>query len=450
MSARSQRRVRVAVIGAGPQALTVISHLVHLDPSLRDHVVAVDPTGTWMHRWHADFVRLGIDALRSPAVHHPHPDPYALLSFARERGRRDEFHGRYQSPGTALFADFCATEIQRYGLDRVVLSGTAVALHDDGSIDVRLGGAAGSSHPDGSLPLEVIRADHVVLAHGASSPVLPNWAAGHTTRHEPDRGRSTALDHPRGPVRHAATADVRTVRRGDRVVVVGGGSTAGHLAVGAAERGGDVILIHRRPLIEREFDTDPGWLGPKELTAFRALRDDRERAAAVFAARGGGSMPRRLLDRVEAASGDGRIRRCRGEVRHVSTDGSFALVVAYVPDRTEIPADHVWCATGWRPTPRSDVLLGPLLRRSGRRPIQGLVPVDDDLSVPVNSPASAVPDGRGARRVHVLGRAAALRLGPTAGNLAGGRAAADIVVASVLGVDALVTLEAERGILPVR
>ncbi|WP_442949133.1 hypothetical protein [Nostoc sp.] len=58
-----------------------------------------------------------------------------------------------------------------------------------------------------------------------------------------------------------------------RVLIVGGGLTSGHLAVGAISRGAEVHLIIRRQFSEKLFDAESGWLGPKCLKGFSAQSD---------------------------------------------------------------------------------------------------------------------------------------------------------------------------------
>lgn len=60
---------------------------------------------------------------------------------------------------------------------------------------------------------------------------------------------------------------------GKRVLIVGGGLTNGHLALGAISRGAKVHLMIRRQLAEKLFDAEPGWLGPKYLKDFFAQPD---------------------------------------------------------------------------------------------------------------------------------------------------------------------------------
>jgi hypothetical protein len=72
-----------------------------------------------MYQWQHQFAALEIPYLRSPAVHHPEPDPYALRRFAESRP--DEVFPPYDLPGAQLFQDFCFDVIRQWRLyERVV------------------------------------------------------------------------------------------------------------------------------------------------------------------------------------------------------------------------------------------------------------------------------------------------------------------------------------------
>lgn len=77
---------------------------------------------------------------------------------------------------------------------------------------------------------------------------------------------------------------------GERILIVGGGLTSGHLAVGAISRGAKVHLMIRRQLQEKLFDAEPAWLGPKYLKEFFAEQDYQKRFDMIVQARNGGSM----------------------------------------------------------------------------------------------------------------------------------------------------------------
>ncbi|MGL4619421.1 MAG: FAD/NAD(P)-binding protein, partial [Chroococcidiopsis sp.] len=72
----------IAIIGAGPHALTLIAYLLQKRKKLRHGFAVFDPSGMWLQQWQQQFAAFEIPHLRSPAVHHPDPNPYALRKFA--------------------------------------------------------------------------------------------------------------------------------------------------------------------------------------------------------------------------------------------------------------------------------------------------------------------------------------------------------------------------------
>jgi hypothetical protein len=373
------------IVGAGPHALTVAAHLLELDPRALDgELLIVDPSGGWLGHWRRRMAAFEIAHLRSPVVHHPAPAPYELQDFARGARRSTELHGRYQLPGVELFDDFCDVVIDRYGLAGRVVARAARAVGADGCVLL----------DDGST----VTAEHVVLTHGARGAVMPPWAT-------------------EAPALHADEVDLSSVEAGSAIVIVGGGITAAHLAIAAHARGASVRMVCRRPFVEREFDSDPGWLGPKFMQAFRAIDDDHERAAAVRDARGGGSVPAWLLRQLDVRTASSTpIEVLVDDV--VGWDGEQLCLAS----GTVMDADAVWCATGWHVDASADALLGPLLLGVGQRSVDGFAPLDHSLRI------RSTP-------VHVTGPPASLVLGPSAANLSGARRSARAVAAAVVGLE---------------
>jgi hypothetical protein len=378
------------IVGAGPAGLAVAL-------ALRCHgadgnLQVVDPAGRWMAAWHQRFASQDIACLRSPAVHHPHPDAFALLAAGHE--------GLVHSGGTHLpttdrFRSFCDDLVTGAGLDRAVETATAVrlAVDDDGSPEVTLA--------DG----EVRRPHRVVLATNARRGVVPP-------------AFRPFIDDPR--VSHGDRADVRRTPPGGRVLVVGGGLSAAHLALGAARRGAQVTLVSRRRLAVRRFDVHPTWLGPRKRRPFEREPDPVARRRAVDRARGGGSIPARVRRELDACVAAGTMRILeRSEITSVvATPDHLAVDVG---ERT-LEVDIAWLATGGRIDVAHDPMCSDLVAREATTIVDGLPELDADLSWP-------------GTRVHLAGFAAALRLGPTAGNLVGHRRAAQRVLAGVLGAD---------------
>lgn len=386
--------VDVCVLGAGPHGLALVLHLIDADPSLNERLVVLDPSGAWLTNWQDQFARLEIGHLRSPIVHHPAPDVSSLARHvATERLPRSGLP--YELPTTVAFDSFCDHLVAEAGLAPPL----AVQPHTIGWSDGRLQ----VEWADGSLA-----ADRLVVATNPHRRLIPTWVA-------PLLGRFAELHH-------AADVDLRTVGRldGQRVVVVGGGLTAGHLACGAAVRGADVELISRRDLVLRPFDTDPGWLGPRRLRDFDAEPDPRRRVSMAKAARGGGSMPPWMGERLDDLESSGRLMvRAANPVRCtlVHPDGGARLVLV---DGTQVAADQIWLATGTEPSIEAMGCLSELVVDMGL--VDGLPITDGDLRV-------------GPSPVYMMGRLATATLGPAAGNLWGAQRAAERITRAITGIE---------------
>lgn len=382
----------ILIVGAGPAGLACATTLTCQRADAEIEVV--DPSGTWMTAWRRRFDAQDIPNLRSPAVHHPHPDPFGMLEHADGKGLIAS--GGTQLPTTDLFDRFIDEMIERRGLTNRVTPTGAIGLQ------IRAGGRPEVRLADGSTR----RPDRVVLATNVRHPVVPDGlreAAG--TELFADTERADVVDTPVG----------------GHVVIVGGGLSAAHLAIGAARRGARATMLTRRRLRVRRFDTDPSWLGPRKRRPFEQEPDPFVRRRTIDTARGGGSVParvRRDLDRcIEAGMIDLRER-----VEVVGCDPVGDRIQVRCTDDRTILADVVWCATGGQIDVQMDPLLQDLVSTFPTTIARGLPELEADLSWP------GTP-------VHISGFGAALRLGPTAGNLVGQRRAALRVAAAVRGED---------------
>ncbi len=368
--------VEVAVVGSGPHGLAAAVHLQARRPGRRQagDLLVLDPTGDWLTVWDQRFAAYEIPCLRSPGVHNLDPDPYALIDFAARTGRQDELSPCRSVPSTALFADHCTDVIDRHGLGGAVTPSCVEAIEpQNGGASLRL--------TDGN----VVLARHVVLAANPAIATIPPWA-------------------PRLGAVHAAEIDLAALSTlgGEHVLIVGGGLTAVHLAIGASRRGVAVTLVSRRPLVQRHFDTAPGWLGPKELDRFTAEPDPAVRRRLIDQARGGGTVPPRWLEALAATANI-----------EITVGNPETITRQRRPDR-------LWAATGWDYDATSDVLVAGLRTRNPTPIHEGLPDLDRDLSWPGTN-------------VHCLGAYAALRLGPTARNLAGAMVGAATITAAISG-----------------
>lgn len=368
--------LRVAVIGSGPHAMSLLSRIVDDSPDLldegeRSHIAAkagsralphaavkkalrrrfdgpailegvavFDTHGEWMSQWASDFSALEIEHCRSHEDLHPCPHDFQSLRvwtalhkrqaeswhmhyLDREAARASGFTGPYTLPGTRLFLDFCANLVARYKLGALVRKATVVSVElIPDSVEASPDCADSVQGPcrflltldDGSR----VRAERVVCAMGPGPMFtgmranMPWWYEGALASLRDagvgciggaDGGDAELprLCHSSQLVRELlARGDPAKRRlRGVRVLVVGGGQTAGHLCLVALNNGAAAVcLAARRRIVRKPFDVDLELIGERRgsvLGRFWGM-GQRERLAFIKRVRGGGSMAQEVHD----------------------------------------------------------------------------------------------------------------------------------------------------------
>lgn len=388
------KSVEIAVVGAGPQALTLVTHLLQKKKSMRGRFLVFDPAGKWMKNWHQQFAALKIPHLRSPAVHHPDPHSHALRTFAESR--QNELYPPYDLPGTTLFQAFCNQVINCWNLERTVYPATVetiLPIHQKQKSNFQLHLSTGES----------VIAKRVVLALGIGSPNIPQWV------------QKISSPYPAHSLCHSSEVDLRKLNLvGETLLIVGGGLTSGHLAVGATQLGATVILMARGEFQEKIFDVDPGWLGPKYLKGFWAESDWQKRDRAIREARNGGSMTPEMMRKLRQLHNQGKVilyPEC--EVQQASWQEENWQVLCQ--DKNHFKVDRIWLATGNQTNIEQYSLLSEIRTTYPISTINGLPILDQHLR------------WQGCE-LFVMGASAGLRLGPIAQNLAGARMASHYIV----------------------
>jgi hypothetical protein len=151
-------------------------------------------------------------------------------------------------PGSRLFEEFCRDTIKRWHLgDRVIKAKVTRIQAKSGRFRLWF--------EDGKSAI----ARRVIAAACCGKPHLPGWV------------NQIQTQHPAQRIRHSHQVDLRNLQlQGKQILIVGGGLTRGHLAVGSIARAAKVLLRRRRYFPEKLFDAEPGWLGPKYLKGFAA------------------------------------------------------------------------------------------------------------------------------------------------------------------------------------
>ncbi|MEM9005153.1 MAG: FAD/NAD(P)-binding protein [Cyanobacteria bacterium P01_F01_bin.86] len=396
----AQQQTDIAIIGAGPQALTLVTHILQKKATLRKRIQVFDPSGAWMTQWHQQFAAQEIQELRSPSVHHPDPNAHALRTFAE--GRYHELYPPYDRPGTQLFRDFCQAVVHRWQLQNMVIPAQVTHLEPLQKIPSRF---RLTSHTG-----DTVLARRVVIATGSGQPVFPDWV-----QH---------IDSPYPAERLCHASQVRLPSlpslSGETILIVGGGLTSGHLAMGAMKRGAKVLMMARHAFQEKLFDANPGWLGPKYLKGFHAEPDMQTRWQMVQQARNGGSLTPAMMTRLRKLERQGQVtfyEHCQVAAADwqenawkVQCDNHSVHTCM-----THQPIHRIWLATGTSLNIKSHPLVQGVLAKHPITTVNGLPILDDHLRWP-------------GCELFLMGPWAALRVGPVARNLFGGKLASDRIV----------------------
>lgn len=379
------------IIGGGVHGTHLAVRLLAAGKTSHARLRVLDPHAEPLACWDQCTRSVGMQCLRSPAVHQLDVSPFALYGFIRERGIPEAaaFTPPYNRPSLSLFRAHCEHVLREHRLRDVWLRGRASAIREiDGALAVE------SDH--GTL-----HARRVVLAVGlAEQPRWPDWAS--------------ALRDAGAPIDHVFSPGFARAVTPGHVAIVGGGISAAQLALAYAElQPGRVLLVtHHEPRIA-QFDSDPGWLGPLYLAGFQRELELGRRRRAIVEARHRGSMPEDVHAALLGATEAGVIRLVRDRVAGGSVvDGVCRLRLARHGD---ISADHVVLATGFE----SHRPGGPWLDAT----IDALGLPCAECGYPRIDPAL-----RWHPRVHVSGPLAELELGPASRNIAGARMAAERLV----------------------
>ncbi|ARJ50600.1 FAD/NAD(P)-binding protein [Staphylococcus lutrae] len=361
------------IIGGGVHATTIALQLRQLGLST-EQLRIIDPHPRLMAQFDRQTQRIGMRYLRSPLVHHCHPEPFDLKKFARKEGYVQPMKGPYQRPRLDMFFDHSRAWIDHFELERCHICQKGQHIVKRGAYwEVTL--AQGQK----------IQAQHVVLAMGTHhTPLIPE-----IFQNQPDvqHIHSRTIDH------HMEVSHV-----------VGSGISAGHLVIKLITEHQDktVHLWMKKPFDIHHFDADPAWLGPKNMKPFEAL-PLFERMRVNKVERHKGSMPRDMYMTLKNYEKLGRLVVHHEPIEQLTDHHIIA-------GDTQIKYDGIYLATGFVP----DVMTQPLIQDIARLPEAQFVAGYPQVSKQLEW----VP------QIYVSGMLADLALGPFARNIMGGRQAA--------------------------
>ncbi len=209
------------IVGGGIHGVHLAVRLLAETDVLPERLRIVDPGAKLLSRWRTCTATTGMTHLRSPAVHHLDVSPWSLRRFAGRRGRSKKgvFAPPYDRPSLRLFNAHCDQLVESYGLGDLHVQARAVGCR------VACDGVGVRLSSDCEL-----EAQNVVLAIGA-----------------------------------------------------GAGISGVQVALRLRAEGHRAHLIARHELRHHQFDSDPGWLGPKGMTGFSREPDPARRRDLITA-----------------------------------------------------------------------------------------------------------------------------------------------------------------------
>ena len=388
----AHRNIPITIVGGGIHGISIALQLLRDMPTAAPHIAIVDRHSKPLTEWHRKTERQGMTFLRSPAVHHITSDPLGIVEYAERHNRTDELAPPYSQPSTRLFWDFCNDTLAVSGL-QIPPTGHEVYYQFDVA---KLRWDKGS----GRFPFRLISTDNqgfrsscVILAIGADDcaylpPEFAEWQ-----RQYPDK------------VVHASQFSVnckQKIKDSGKIVVVGGGLTAGTLAKSLSEQGHHVVLIARKQLKTEQFDFPPIWLGPKALAEFANETNFQKRYRIIQENRGEGSITPNVMETLENSPNVNVYPETY--IRNIISSQSFQVETTrgVITD-----VSRIILATGYKFNLRRYGFLRELIRQYPIALVCGLPKLDVNLQFcPI-------------KNLFGSGTVAQLQIGPASGNIAG-------------------------------
>ncbi|WP_221566913.1 lysine N(6)-hydroxylase/L-ornithine N(5)-oxygenase family protein [Alkalihalobacillus sp. TS-13] len=200
------------------------------------------------------------------------------------------------------------------------------------------------------------------------------------------------------------------------VVIIGGGITAAHLVNKLSGHGNfQVIQVKRHPFRVHEFDSDPGWMGPKNMRKFHKVEDFEERRQIISQARHKGSITQYLFHKQKHLERKGHLKTITGEVRKCSLDEHSRLLL-HLENGERLEASRIILATGVEGSLPGKEWLDETIEKHGLK--------CSNCGFPIVSPE--LEWGKG---LHVAGALGELEIGPVSRNISGARRIAERLAA---------------------
>lgn len=284
------------IIGGGPHGVHLANCL--LDRGLpADKLEILDPNDAPLAQWKHNTDNTGMTHLRSPKVHnigvkplsleqHAQTEAFILAKYKQTNGSpsiEEDYIRPYARPSLRLFMHHADSIIHEMYLEKIWKKGRASSINTLGN-DYRVQTKSGES----------LTAKNVVLALGMSEQLyFPEWA------------KQLINDESEAKLHHIFSSEFKRkhVDESHDVIIVGAGISSAQLALSLLEANPNrrITIISRHSLRKEDFDSDPGWLGPKYLTDYHREKDYGKRRAMIQSARKPGSLSAEVMLSLQTA-----------------------------------------------------------------------------------------------------------------------------------------------------
>ncbi|SCS55399.1 NAD(P)-binding domain-containing protein [Staphylococcus caeli] len=361
------------IIGGGIHAVTIAIKLKSLGLD-NSQLSIIDPHPNLCAQFNDYTHRIEMPYLRSPCVHHVHPNPFHLNQYAKKQQYLHASYGPYKRPNRDMFMAHTHELIHQYDLNSSHIQGKATQIkHVNSKWYVQ--------YDD----VHWIESSNVIIAFGCNhQPYIP-----------PMFNNQPNVSHIFNEMQHTNASHV-----------VGSGISAAHLALKLLNKqsNAQVHLWTNKPIEVHDFDADTGWLGPKNMKHFNAIQSSQKRYDILKEERHKGSMPKELELRLKK-----HIKQARLKI-HINkmVDVKHHHIVT---EQSCIRYDHILLATGFE----DNIMQQPIIKQLVNH---YQAPVSTCGLPSISTTLEWLPN------LYVTGGLADLELGPFARNIMGGREAA--------------------------
>ncbi|WP_216828405.1 FAD/NAD(P)-binding protein [Alkalihalobacterium elongatum] len=383
------------IIGGGIQGCTAAVYLLKQNKVSIENLAIIDPNEQPLSMWRHCTSIIEMPYLRSPSIHHLAPAHFDLEKFAKSSKGRPyaSFYKPYDRPGLQLFNTHCEHLFEETRLNKSWLQGRVVQLKKDKtSWKVIL--------KDG----QELESKNVILAIGLSEhPFWPEWAV-------------TAKENE-ASISHIFDRTQQVTETAKSIAIIGGGISAAHAAIKWSQHlPGNTVQISRHSLRVHQFDSDPGWLGPKLMRNFQTVSSYDKRREMIRKARHRGSMPLDIKAKIGKQIKSGALSFLQDEVMEVQANSSLNKIT--LQSGQQIKADHILLATGFHQSPPGIEWLNSTIQD---RKLQCAA-----CGYPILSTSLQWDEG-----LYAIGALSELEIGPVARNISGARRGIEKILESI-------------------